>query len=521
MPTNPLDLLKINNYNYGDITDKKAAAEQNQTYFAYWDSLGGTGPEIIDQTSYAIKYLIDTEGNIYNPEPDVSSNRPQAIALYNLLNNFEIGKNATVKFLTNNPLYDTSPDSNVLTGTHEITHVGRFQLIASSETGYNINDYANRIDFTSPSSEGVLDMGMVLFSNGTGKSTNMIPFGFGTSRAVRFTSVSRNSHLLDEPTDYDTYLTSSITAQCQIGMKFNVTYRRADTTIPTTFKVDIDVSQPGPNYNAARGIFTFQGNESDINISLDTGLLDFQINTGIEVNVFIQGDEGSDLYLLDGYDNGDGTTVPQTVNWTVYQNPISFDQDIFGLTYVTASMDESHWQVYNSGSSFISNPTYLSIVGGTSLLKSSAPLCNVYLAADTTNIVAVVPTSSIASSYQTIGVNFKPQVGDYIRLEYNKNKVYKICEVFTDTDISSGGGSGDGTQRLYFRIFPEAPYSTQTNHFVLYRIVNDGSSIILDVKRDVPGGTYTGILQPEYVSQELIENYDKIIQNLTEREIIN
>ena len=62
-----------------------SAVEKNQTYFAYFNGVSSTGPEIIDQTAYFIKYLIDEKGNVVSPQPN-------SIALLNLRSNFEIHK---------------------------------------------------------------------------------------------------------------------------------------------------------------------------------------------------------------------------------------------------------------------------------------------------------------------------------------------------------------------------------------------------------------------------------------------
>ena len=56
----------IDNSGYGALS----AAEKNQTYFAYFSSVGGTGPELIDQTSYFIKYLIDAQDNELTHQPN-------------------------------------------------------------------------------------------------------------------------------------------------------------------------------------------------------------------------------------------------------------------------------------------------------------------------------------------------------------------------------------------------------------------------------------------------------------------
>ena len=87
MAQNPLQILDSQNFNYG-TTPKDPVAEQNQTYIAYFDGVGGTGPEYIDGTAYFIKYLIDVNGNVVNPEPTDTADNPQSIALYNLINKF-------------------------------------------------------------------------------------------------------------------------------------------------------------------------------------------------------------------------------------------------------------------------------------------------------------------------------------------------------------------------------------------------------------------------------------------------
>ena len=60
MPTSSETLENVTNanYNYG-TTPNVPVAEQNQTYFAYWNSIGGTGPEYMRGTGYYIKYLIE------------------------------------------------------------------------------------------------------------------------------------------------------------------------------------------------------------------------------------------------------------------------------------------------------------------------------------------------------------------------------------------------------------------------------------------------------------------------------
>ena len=68
-----LDELDGENYYYG-TTPKEAVAEQNQTFFAYFDTLADTSPILQNHTAYYVKYIIDTNGNPVNPEPDSNPN---------------------------------------------------------------------------------------------------------------------------------------------------------------------------------------------------------------------------------------------------------------------------------------------------------------------------------------------------------------------------------------------------------------------------------------------------------------
>ena len=69
----------IDGSGYGALS----AAEKNQTYFAYFSSVAATSPELINQTSYFVKYLIDAQGNVVTPQPN-------SIDVLNLIQNFEM-----------------------------------------------------------------------------------------------------------------------------------------------------------------------------------------------------------------------------------------------------------------------------------------------------------------------------------------------------------------------------------------------------------------------------------------------
>jgi len=122
----------IDNSGYGSLP----AAEKNQIYFAYFTNVGGTTPEIINQTSYFVKYLIDAQGNVVAPQPN-------SINVLDMVQNFEPGKLVNVTSLEGTAVF------NVLLGTKQITDVGKLETIAVTQTGSGINDFTSSFDFVS------------------------------------------------------------------------------------------------------------------------------------------------------------------------------------------------------------------------------------------------------------------------------------------------------------------------------------------------------------------------------------
>lgn len=132
------------------------------------------------------------------------------------------------------------------------------------------------------------------------------------------------------------------------------------------------------------------------------------------------------------------------------------------------------------------------------------------------------PTSSLMG-FSPINVPFSNiRPGDFIRFEYKKDQIYTILDVVRDFQPNNASPARYTAIKVTPNIgmgFNGAP-TLDLNHFVIYRVINDGTYVTLDIKKDAPGGIYSGILQPEFVSKELVQKYDKIIQSLTEKEII-
>ncbi len=107
--------------------------------------------------------------------------------------------------------------------------------------------------------------------------------------------------------------------------------------------------------------------------------------------------------------------------------------------------------------------------------------------------------------------SFTPIPGDFIRFEYNPNKVFQILNVSSVGNVFK--------LELDNHISP----STIIDNFLIYRIDENGQYIIMDIEKDVEAGitqAFRGIIQPIFPSENQIENQDSLIFKLKEAGII-
>lgn len=214
-----------------------------------------------------------------------------------------------------------------------------------------------------------------------------------------------------------------------------------------------------------------------------------------------------------------------------------------GITGVTASYYTSSagsdpiQTVWNyTGSYFIGYNNFSSSEEGIgSYITASTPLTNFYggdyiqvnPGTETYNLVNA--ESSVTSSlyegglteadkktwinfgFNPIRLPFAPIAGDFIRFEYSKDKVFLI------TGVNSSGNA------LKLKLNRQMPASTVLDNFMIYRIVEDGQYLILDVKKNNEAGVtqaFSGVISAQYPSEALQERSDKLIFDLKQAGII-
>lgn len=211
-----------------------------------------------------------------------------------------------------------------------------------------------------------------------------------------------------------------------------------------------------------------------------------------------------------------GVTGITASYFTTQSDGISVSQSIWNYT-------GSYWIGYNNFSS--------SEEGIGSYVTASTPLTNFYggeyvqvnPGTETYNeynangnITAslgsgVNKTTWLSFGFNPIKLPFVPVAGDFIRFEYIKSKVYLITQVQSVGNV------------LKLKLDNQIPESTVLDNFVIYRIVEDGQYIILDVEKNTEVGvdqTFSGLITPEFPSVELEARAETLFFDLKQANII-
>jgi hypothetical protein len=520
---------------YGNLSP----AEKNEAFFAYFEGVGGTGPEIIGQTAYLVKWIIDEKGNTTDPEINIDpfTGLQQNVGVINLTDTFEPGKNVNVSLISNDPLLTSNPNDDSLTGIHPITYLGRINSILITETGSNSIDYLRTASF----SDVIGGVTPAVNYNFTALRASSIDIAANTPTIMNFSTVESDpSNAFSPHTTY--YESPGTTTNDDVQVQFSTRIVLRNLTsdsnqISLTFEKSTDGGATwsglpvSGRYRAPNSQGTINGVASNLiwyvptyyngnnewsftgmsipagssgtirEIEMSSPFID--LNAGDRVRMYINSSHEYRFYGLDP----DGTYSKFTAKMT-YNPQLDVTSSYWGvgtyhpaysreLTVLTASNQLT--QIYNSPVIYYQN---------------------VYDGVDETT-TPPTPTSTVLNfGFSTPSIPFNnvggPLPGDYIRFEYNPNQVYNIKQVGT---VSNPSSSYFGN--LTLSVFPPIPSTANLNHFNIYRVVNDGSSVILDVPKPVSGYSFSGLLYPQFLSEALQASSSAIVQDLSAKGIIS
>jgi hypothetical protein len=474
------ELANINNSSDLIINNGIPNVESTTTYFGYFTSLKANYPILKETTSPVLKYLIREDGEIFNPATDEAT-------YYNMVGSFPRGSKAYTNLLFNTTTIFNSTQSILLSG-ESYTPI----LYTISASTPSIAAWTDKIDFES------LDGGT--FVGGNPPNYNLRVFGLpptplvigSTYNALLTTTLtSYDSSSGWDPTPnnpiqprykFNNVPQTSVNILSQISVSFPANsivnlFSIWNTTLWSTFdgivstslatSGDQTISVP-PWFNSPTNPFVTR---KDFSLKKDN----YFPTTGEYIYVTVTNKGPNNLNTAGGAGNIYNNLVISTNNAI---NP-SIGSGIFWLTGS------------NNSTSITSSEALGQFILGNYRQKDI-----------------------INSGFDPIESTCDIIVGDEIRFEYDENNTYRIIDIYPTSSIS-------GSAIFYYtldRIVPTSP-SLNINHFTIRRKIKDYiTGITLD--SNLISQIDQGFLLPEYPSSDLKKNLPKIINDLSQKNII-
>ena len=481
-------------------------AEQLQDYFIVYQQAGGTGPEIIDET----------DGDISKPVEGYPSQE-------NLLQNFGIGSNVVVR-------NDASTTLNSqIAGLHKVTAIGRQVPLLYTQNGFYTSSFSETIQYLGTPGVGL-------------EAPGTAPYFL-----ARMINPS-------EASEYTTPLTST-------PLNLTLFEKQLPTPDPDVAELLPDNTVTATNYTFGSNIHDF-GNIQTVTFQLE-GIFHNYYDDSYQIEVELMKDgesistksytiqganpEGSGIPVYSGPNGNyqalntgnDPLTFTFVTSGEVYYSPTLSNKIESGMVITarvsTAAMEGGAGTVYMPSFTFsaigqtpnASTPVDSSQTGVQWSTGSLYPqlFTHTWLTASyfisqgyglTQNSSHITDNSEANFNLSPIEVPFIPKVGDRIRFEYNKTTDYFIYEVIPP--------NLDSQNRLKFRINAPIPPRVERENFIIHRTnPSDPAYIILDInKNSIVSDTqnFNGLILPEYPTQKLKDNLDRITVDLKERGII-
>lgn len=510
----------IDGSGYGALT----GAAQMQTYYAYYNAITSTAPEIPDQTAYFIKYLIDKDGNVVKPQPG-------EISAINLKDNFETGKIAISTARKPTVLFSD------LLGEKEITHVGEISTILVSNTGSLPNQYVTTMSFeditgvnldTFPAdfnfaakAAGLAD----ILYDGVTDSTIINDGAYSRQIKNNFANTSPYNidfNILNSPdpaagswngtTGVYTFNQSTINGKSRVKFRisFNLkVFRVRRNLISNTYTVqDGTTSTVNIQYKIYKN-GSLLASSSPISVnnqsfnqypSFTTPYYNFQ--NGDQITFFIEFDSErnvwSESYPYRYYEKNlsiftstgpnSGTSIIEVINEN--QN---FSGDINGINIATAP----YWYI---GAFPDQNGDANAVYTQTSVITASLGMSQLYRP----NIIYKLHPSCSAYGYSRPWQTYFELIpGDKIIFENNKFNTHTITEIITTNILTP---APEGSASFGLRLSPGVPTGSIINNFCIYRIIDNGTYIVLNQPKPDISGSLQGFLLPKYITPELSDS---------------
>jgi hypothetical protein len=463
-----LTSARLNEWTQGDVSYGKTPNVSNpEVNFVYFNYAGGTSPEWgnqnADRTQINIRYIVDQNGNVTKPINDADG-----INLGTIQQTFEENLDATLVL-----------DDNDTFGVNLAALNGSWPIFKS---GYKITP----IIYTQTASYD---------NNG-----NIVEYGYTSSilfnQGEQGPDVTKNNYMMYAAGVDDSVILTNNTVQ---------TVQFSQPVFSGSFA----------NFNVVTSSYKPTGSLAQLSAS--GYILDFKSYIEMKENV-----NAIVTYALQKSTNNGG-------NWFTIGNTrqVNYNNTKSGQIFYTevAATTSSLYRIaaVNSSGGFnqldLSNNSYFQV---TQLPNPGTGICSTFWTTGSTPAILLANTSSTGlnnyygqrqesierSGFNPIVEDFELQANDEIRFQGLENLAFVINNV-----------TSSATGQLILNLDRNIPNGTNLNFFLVRRYVEDPSSIILEVNKPA-GGSSGGVLKPQYISSELTNNLDSIIQNLKNQNLI-
>jgi hypothetical protein len=443
---------------------KTPSVQSLGTYFAYFDYLGGTNPELIDKTAAHIVYLIDIDGNILIPS--ISSSY-----YYNLIDNFQSNKNVNIIM---NSISGSDP---TIFGKYPVIRAGTIPMpIIASQTGsgFNIQPTMSFGNDNIPDFYGS-------FGTLTSQTIAVYPGGAYQTLTLSNSFIPNTSKLLLASDIITIQSTSN-----KVKIKFQVTLKgiTATNAIPPSNPSFTYIKPPlivliHESTNSFSTFNTYYTQDIIVPNFFATPQQDFIFTTFGEISP-ISGKE----YRIQ--------ILNTSTTWDI----------IIGSCEVSVFQNPTSRLIITSGETFFTSNTLPSntLTGSYSMSLAYSP---------NNPIKQRLNTTHFSSSGYFPFLPFTIQPGDQIRFEGDESQAYEI--------ISATPQFGNVSMSILLN--GDITAGTDINSFLIRR--NDPNPNFITIDTDLT--TYTGgggFILPEHITNELQENFNKNIVSLKERGLI-
>jgi hypothetical protein len=457
------------NFNIGE-QNTIPVIESETTFFAYFTGYQTTNSELLSKTSFNIKFIVDDLGNVYNPNLTSSY-------YYNLTRTFNENSKAKVIFYS-----QTSSLETKFAGLQSVIKSAAIpQAIIFSQTGSDSTQSLNTIFFNNLTAP----LNYSLNTEATYSYDGTPIWAYEQNQFITFVAptISASSALVSVPNPSSSVIVSS------------------NPSIQLIPKLNLNVQLFDPLNGSPNGLLDVEFVKTDPNIQLG--------NEQIIYNETISIPADNTLTPLQF------TAPPQSIISESRYFVRARLRPVYNPTYFPSSVVGANNIINFTASGkfyFTQDPPFNSATSSffTTGSPTSSVLTSSVFNSDFYGLSQIETTGSLYDfPYQPFIINR----GDQIRFSADENQSYMITEVNSPVQNPSN--------TLFLSLDRNLISGSAINSFLIKTFTPNPNVVVLNI--DNPNGIskeISGFLIPEFPSQTLIDKFDIIISNLSDKGLL-